>query len=630
MTMTLRDAAQTLWAFLQAQPSDWNDPNVDEEVAGSANLMPGILDGLRESRVVWDASSSRINRIWRGGYCAYLDPEMVGFKPDVAKELGRQWAELRHEGDDAAVARTIWASAGPPLEAGLPLWSLSDTLGSLSTLAFAIPEGGVALSALLGSFERFADNLKEQASERDPGVPPPSSAPLIEEYVTQEFIDQNLRNVHAWAVQINDSLNEMLVLPSEALKTRTLGFSPAWIAKNTRHTTRRDVLDGSRSYLKNVWKILDDGQFAAILEEGRGKPTPPELLLADQPSIAMCTIHAYCEIIQALVNGLIAYAWVCLVPDEALRPGSGWEPEDSYSLKAIQSTSRWDDRGDWGHSARDCWLELCTKLDPQDASTNWLRRVDPLTGDARRAFELIRLRLSKVRLFPGVSNPVSGTWYLPRSKKIQHNVMGTGNSEGTHDVFRGQCAGKVDLLRDRTLMMDRCDRFAEDYRAFQTVLRIHWKINEKLYYGMPFTASLVAAEAIEAATLNNSFGTYESPWTARGMKTTALGRGTYEEVCWDVAAVAATGPLPVEHESDRDEAFRPPVPHLMETELGRAAVAWAALVVVRYAEEMNYQLYCGETTPSTVEVVEAFRGAWLSVQKYAATMIGIAEQGGPA
>lgn len=568
MTLTLGDCVDCLTAFLASGPQAEDEETVDDLT----------------------------NRL----HLALRDQSGCFAKPRGA------WASLD-------ISRVLWQPTAATTPEPFPL-EMQDAFRALATIAFAIPDVGIPLSAALGVGETLLDRLAEHARGHPRGTAVSDLERLesnLKTFIEEEELRDQFSGVFAQARRLDDLLRDMLVDPIEVTTAARRGFDPTWVKE---WNTKQTVLSDS-SGLGQVWLLVSDPAFKILVEQdyldSQLEPVEHRFGLLESPPAGLCTIMAYCHVVQTIVNSLIVYSLVCLMPEEALKPG--WNPDDFDMMAAVKSR-QWQrvPRGAT-HCAYDCWYLLRRQLDPASKSEDWITRAHPDKGDGRKAFALIKHRLDRITLGQGVPPNRDGRWYLAKNTSVSHEIpdeIGIDTKTGAisepfhiNDIFRSDCeaSGYQSEVNDSALAEHPSDDFAEPYRGFKRELSITWTIHQdvaNVIWDIITIGTKAAVEGIEVGILDANYGKYATPWDGNG--TQAATPGTYPQLCW----------YPAESVGDPqgDLAF-------MDTEIGRAIVAWMAFVILHYAHAMSYEIDVdGDVSTSTYELTDLFYKGWLAVQ----------------
>lgn len=509
-----------------------------------------------------------------------------------------------------------------------PLWTLDDTLSTVGMLAFALPEGGAMVSAGIGAAQKLADNLSKQADFKEKlseaGNVPDSPLDILqrelERFMTTEDISRYIEPLMSRVRLLQSLLSKMLNDPSDVTSAGQ-GFRASWLNASNDKYTALNPDDG----LGAVWQLIETDAFKILAAQGHPKTESAEqaaeadpplttLALIDPPTKSMCTIDAYCKIMGVVVNSIVLYAEVCLMPEEALRPG--WNPKSFNTKKAIQSPVWNEVPKRCEKSAKDCWEYLLHNFDPDSDSLNFMTRVHPQQGDARKAFDLIKKRLDRITFNCGLAANRDGLWFLEQDKPVD-TMIAPARTGDVNNVFRGACASGQSEVKDTAIHSDytkeKNDDFIANFRQYQTTLTMSWHVDNSFgnLLGTFFTG---AVNADAALWYRDHHPNRKSPWNETagddGIQT-----GGYDQVCWgpDSSFMVGSG-------NSLSEAVNP---GFMDNPIGRDAVAWYSFVLKNYATAMNYKIDPARGT-SIIDSVRHLYDAWSAVHETAARLIALA------
>ncbi len=333
------------------------------------------------------------------------------------KQPANYWNDFKHWSVNSPVDQSIWfknsKQPDPPKISPPSVFSTDDAISTIGMLFFGIPEVGFLAFAgisALGMLKRnidarseFSRRMKSKAGWHR------SELSKVSQDLKTFISDQNLANkfdsVFARIARLKGLMAEMLTDPEHPTSSLR-GFDSKWLQDN-KGQTKFDVLNHTDG-LGLVWTLLDSGDFSVfIAQDNKLVDRKAELDLTSLPNHpvmqSMLTIDTYCAVMGVVVNALILYGLICLMPDEALDPD--WDSKDfgsSESLrKAVNDDSLWDKLPDerLEKTARDCWQTLHRQLNPDsDNQSNWMWRIHKEHGDAAQAYKLIHARLNQIRL----------------------------------------------------------------------------------------------------------------------------------------------------------------------------------------------------------------------------------------
>jgi hypothetical protein len=639
---TYGDAVALLHTFLSATPdAALSKPRVpDRPPAGEMSLQDRLYQALISKSGSFGPPPS------------YKDPaEFLATREKITKTMGTTpppFVDLSVAWRDAAIfdkgelgASWYRKSARAP-DTGTPSsgWTLDDSLSTAQTFAFALPEVGPVIAGGLTAIQHLLD---AGAGAPDPHQQHTNVADQIvkqlERFLSKQAVSDELRQVIANATLLKSNMRDMLQDPLR-VSSATRGFRAEWLADSR----KKDWVLGPE-FLGMVWHIVESDAFTSLMSESDDMPYQdgPALNLAEAPSRAMCTVDAYVQVTGVVVNALILYSLVCLMPEAALQPG--WDPKSFDLMSAVRSPAwRRKPNAQPGKTAYDCWETLRTYLDPKKSKPSWIARVDPQTGDARKAFDALKRRLDRISF--GFNRPKQrdGLWFLQQDASISIALHSSHVSSADPDgAFRGQCADHQSEVKDAVLSTKQ-DSFADPFRGFKTSLGINWYVGgstSDVLVGIFSAGSVTAGIAAAAAILNKNHGRLWSPWNGSGDG--GVPDGTYDQLCWredmpppkggSVYHTGVTFPLLLDPGAltlqgialgygtmpDAPMFWTKPI-GFMEDPIGRDTIAWMAYVLAQYVYDFNYKVDV-DTGFSTLTVANLFYSAWTGVHEYAGTLL---------
>lgn len=484
-------------------------------------------------------------------------------------------------------------------------WTMDDTLSSLATLSFAIPEIGAVLGAGVGVLQRLFDNSDAQkawrASQHPDGTAPPDPLDVAVGELKRAILDQTI------AARLDALVADTRLLKSSLArivndKTDGSGFfRDAWLTANDARQTRYAALADEE--LGRVFTILADHDFSMLVAPtdavmgGYGSSATVDDQLIEAPTQAMLTLSAYDKIMTVVVQTRLLYGYICLFPDEAYQPG--WDIGKFDLDKALGSNLWKVDDPKLKKQARECWLELINDLDPDPTiECNYMTRLHPDTGDAAAAFRLIKARLDRIS-FEGD---------LPQTRATGH-------------TFLLVVALETEMARLQTTIgyFREYEQNVYTYRLFNPYVDTRGTMELSVVsWGEIRDTSLLVPSGDDFIKSFRDFG--EKP-------------AEFSQVCWRPDLwEALSGPIhgAVTAISNRPRVQRldpygnpvtaadradPQSAHFMSGDLGRDAVAWFAFVFSNYASRLNYKIEPATGNSLYTEALLLHKG-WTSIHDF--------------
>jgi hypothetical protein len=569
---------------------------------------------------------------------AEREARLIGGMPLV--ELSVPWRDAAIF--DKANLGAFWyqRAAQQPDAPSAPGWTLDDSLSTASMLAFAIPEVGAIMAAGISAFQHFVDNASQVRAAMQARVSLATTiTDELEKFMSKQAVNQELRDVISRTTILKSHLHDMLVDPLR-VTSAPRGLRADWVLSSR----RKDWVLGPE-YLGAVWDVVESDAFLSLMTESDAMPYQdgPSLNLIEAPSLSMCTVDAYMQITGVVVNALILYSLISLMPEEALQPN--WDPTSFDLMTAVRSPA-WNSipNEQPGKSAYDCWETLRTYLDP-NKKPSWISRIDPQTGDARKAFDKIKARLDRINFGFNLPKQRDNYWFLQAdgSASVDLHEGSTANPDGE---FTSRCVDGQSEVTD-TALSTKQDTFAETYRNFRTTLGIHWSIGKSasdVAIDIFSLGTSAAGSGIATALLNNNHGRFYSPWSSNTGDGGAPG-GSYSQLCWrpdapDIklfpvkingveadtappllsdATLSITPPKKMTPDATWCYGWMKPI-GFMDDPTGRDVVSWMGYVLTQYIADFNYKVDVGANV-STFSVAQMFYNGWSGVYQFAGTLL---------
>ena len=541
--------------------------------------------------------------------------------------------------DESPITESIWyKQAVDPAQgnqkATLPgppsVLSVDDILSTMGLLAFGVPHIGIPLSGALGFVQRILDGIDKQAryyeKMRELKNFTPDELAEVEADIKRFISAGAIAGIESTPLAISNRLKALMIamLPNPQDPTSTLkGFNAAWVNASRTKSSVLDRVDG----LGMVWDLIEnsrpfvDGSQIVIDLDLHNKPSPTDV-----------TIMAYCSVMASVVNAIIVYSLICLMPDEALTT-PGWDAA-SFNVGAAMQSDKWkiapkNPDGSANpdlRSASFCWEMLNDNLDPDTGA--WMARIHPETGDAVHAYHQIKKRLDHVTFDSGLKGQRDGRWFLAEHKKIDYAFpIHEIDSLDPDSVFKDQITDGQSELKD-AIIKDTSDGFINTFRNFQKKLRIKWKAgDDNTVQGVEDAGTIVGLAALSifgglgeliGLGVGASFGIkfhqlkedhpeYVTPWPQ--------GPPPYDQVCWQNDEKA--GDL----RDARKSGF-------MSNTMGCYVVAWLGFLLATYAREFNYSID-PVSERSTYSITAQLYQTWSIIHDQAKAFVNVAAPPSP-
>lgn len=513
------------------------------------------------------------------------------------------------------ITESLWfkrSSKGSPISWPQVINVTNDTLSFIQTVLFAAHAPGIVASTFVSSTKSILDRLEKRA-EYDRRIHEAKNSERSEFQTVGDAIRQEMRedterhdldDVVAQVEKLSGLMSDMLRKDSpQPESVMTEGFDQGWIERNP--SISKSYLLGPDN-LGGVWLLVRSPAFEKLVLAGDFRLNQDiTSTLTESASSTMITTGLYCYVITVVVAAIKLYATIRLLPDEAFHPK--WKPFDKSNLISYCNHAL---IFDWNApepenyisdlSAKYCYNFLRDNLDPK-ASVNWLKRVDPSTGDAVGAYKKILDRLNRISNASNLPGCRDGYWFLPEDQEarvspsdyliqnlaryIQHGGSDKNWQEDIFNELKNRCLSNQSELKDTALTAAVRDDFINPFINFQTELKFNWILEEQatgvsgwIRTGIdminPITApgaltSLAAREAV-ITFLNQNYSSYKTPW-----KDSHSNQSGYNQVCWHSQCEYVDGGF---------RNITEDVPMLWQT------AGWAGFILLNYADKFKFEL----------------------------------------